>query len=162
SPLICGDAHENAAELLGRRIEEHTQRAPGVAVGRYGEARLLYTSPLFAAGDADPGECRTVHLGLDLFAPPGTGVRAPVGGVVHALADNAAPQDYGPVIVLRHESVTAGSFYTLYGHLSRESLQTVRPGQIVEAGQQFAEIGRADVNGGWTPHVHFQLIVDLL
>ena len=32
------------------------------------------------------------------------------------------PQDYGPVIILRHETDDGTEFFTLYGHLSRESL----------------------------------------
>ena len=36
------------------------------------------------------GEHRTVHLGVDLFAPAGTAVLAPLDGVVHAVADNRA------------------------------------------------------------------------
>ena len=92
----------------------------GGSIGRYGEPRLLYTTALFAS-EAE-GERRTVHLGVDIFAPEGTTVRSAFPGVVHAAADNAAPLDYGPVIILEHETDGGDSFYTLYGHLSRQSL----------------------------------------
>ena len=49
-----------------------------VAVGRYGEARLLYDTPAFQARGNDGPESRTVHLGLDFFAPPGSPVHAPL------------------------------------------------------------------------------------
>ncbi len=55
------------------------------AVGRWGEARLVDTV-LDAAGEAP-----TIHLGIDLFAAPGTPVHAPVGGAV-------TPGDVGLVI----------------------------------------------------------------
>ncbi len=49
SPLINGDANENAEPKLTRRIfAAMAEAGVSVGVGRYDEARLLYTSPLFA------------------------------------------------------------------------------------------------------------------
>lgn len=162
SPLVDGDPARNGEPHLGSRIERAMQEAGArIGVGRYDEARYLYTSPAFAPGGRPTDETRTVHLGIDLFAPPGTPVHAPLRGIVAAFADNAAPQDYGPVIVLAHR---AGDrpFFTLYGHLSRESLERLEVGQWVERGERFAAIGSSEVNGGWAPHLHFQVIADLL
>ena len=72
------------------------------------------------------------------------------------------PLDYGPVIILKHETDQLDSFYTLYGHLTRQSLAANPIGRRVAAGDAFAAIGPADVNGGWSPHLHFQVIVALL
>ena len=105
---------------------------------------------------------RTVHLGIDLFAPAGTPVHAPLAGRVVAAHDNAALQDYGPVVILEHATGEGVPFYTLYGHLSRESLDRMKVGRRVEAGDTIAEFGTVDVNGGWTPHLHFQVMTDLL
>src|SRR5439155_24976506 len=148
SPLVAGDPRENAEPALTQRIETlMREHGATVAIGRYGEARLLYASPEF--GNADAGEeCRTIHLGLDLFAPAGMPVHAPLDGVIHAFADNTAPLDYGPVIVLKHEGREgqegregrAETFYTLYGHLSRESLSGLRVGQRIARGERFATI----------------------
>jgi 4-aminobutyrate aminotransferase-like enzyme/Ser/Thr protein kinase RdoA (MazF antagonist) len=161
SSLICGEAAGNAEPALTARIDRTIGDAgAAVGVGRYGEPRMLYVSPLFDA--AGQPERRTIHLGVDLFAPAGTAVHAPLPGVVHIAADNAAALDYGPVVVLRHETDAGDTFYTLYGHLSRPSLDACPPGRDVLAGEAFAEIGAADVNGGWTPHVHVQVITDLL
>jgi 4-aminobutyrate aminotransferase-like enzyme/Ser/Thr protein kinase RdoA (MazF antagonist) len=161
SPLIAGDPAANAEPALTLRIVRAMAEAnAAVAIGRYGEPRYLYSSPSFGTGPG--GERRTIHLGLDLFAPPGTVVRAPLPGVVHAVSDNAAALDYGPVIVLKHETDQLDPFYTLYGHLTRQSLGVNPLGRRLEAGNAFAEIGPAEVNGGWTPHLHFQLIVALL
>jgi murein DD-endopeptidase MepM/ murein hydrolase activator NlpD len=162
SPLIAGDPRDNSEPRLTSRIDEAKRAAhAAIAVGRYGEARLLYDSPLFAPpGGQD--ERRTIHLGLDLFAHPGTPIRAPFAGRVHAIAENTAPLDYGPVIILEHQSDDGDTFYTLYGHLGRDVLLQLEVGQAIAAGETFAVIGTPDVNGGWTPHVHLQVIVDLL
>jgi len=135
---------------LGRRV----------GLGRYGEARAFYASPAFAADPEQEG--RTVHLGIDLFVEPGTPVRAPLEGTVHLLADNASPQDYGPLVVLRHQPREEVDFFTLYGHLSTDTLPALRVGQRLAAGEAFARVGEPPTNGDWAPHVHVQLILDLL
>jgi 4-aminobutyrate aminotransferase-like enzyme/Ser/Thr protein kinase RdoA (MazF antagonist) len=162
SSLIDGDPRETAEPLLTRRIDDAKRAAQAaIAVGRYGEARLLYTSPLFASTD-ERGERRTIHLGVDLFADPGTRVRSAFAGRVRALADHAAPLDYGPLVILEHRSGDGAPFFTLYGHLGRDVLAHLRVGQEVAAGESIGVVGTPDVNGGWTPHVHFQVIADLL
>ncbi len=134
----------------------------GASIGRYGEQRLVYTAPEFQVETDEQPERRTVHLGVDLFLPPNSSVYAPLDGVVHSLVDNDAPKDYGPTVILAHETDDGLSFYTLYGHLSRESLATLTPGMAIVAGQQIGTVGDMFVNGGWPPHLHFQLILDLL
>lgn len=134
-----------------------------VGIGRYDEARAIYTTDLFRFEGNDGPEWRTVHLGIDVGAAPGTAIHAPLGGTVHSLADNAAPGDYGPTIVLEHDAEgSRPRFWTLYGHLSRESLARHRPGDRVEAGALLGWLGELSVNGGWWPHVHVQVITDLL
>lgn len=163
SPLIDGDPRGNDEPSLTPRIDA-AMRLAGVrvAVGRYDEPRLLYVAPAFAAGPKPTDPHRTIHIGLDLFADAGAPVIAPLDGVIEAFADNAAPQDYGPVVILRHVTDEGSEFLTLYGHLSHESLAGWRVGAAVHAGQQIATLGDASENGGWTPHLHFQLISDLL
>ena len=129
------------------------------AVGRYNEARLIYAGDAF---QTDAGERRTIHIGLDLFMPAGTPLYAPLDGTVHSFQDNAAPYDYGPTLILQHRPTEDLSFYTLYGHLSRDSLTGLQVGMAVKQGQEIGRIGDIAVNGGWTPHLHFQIIGDLL
>ncbi|HEU4989036.1 MAG TPA: aminotransferase class III-fold pyridoxal phosphate-dependent enzyme, partial [Gemmatimonadaceae bacterium] len=163
SSLVSGDPAERDEPHLTPAIVA-AMRAAGarVAVGRYDEPRLLYVTPLFSGGARVTDERRSIHLGLDLFVEAGAAVHAPLDGTVHAWHDNASALDYGPVIVLRHETGDGTPFYTLYGHLSRESLHGLARGQRVSRGQRIATLGAADVNGGWTPHLHLQIIVDLL
>lgn len=162
SPLLSSDPACNDEPALTARVTG-VMREAGVAVGvgRYGEARGIYGAAAFAGATA-ADERRTVHLGIDLFVPAGTDVRAPLDGEVYLVADNAQPFDYGPLVILRHDACPGEPFFTLYGHLTAESIAHVEPGQRVTAGEAFAAVGPADVNGGSTPHLHLQLIVELL
>ena len=134
---------------------------PALAIGRYDEARAIYLGSNFA-GDSPSGERRTVHLGIDLFAPSGTPVYAPLAGVVYMLANNTAHHDYGPVVVLRHSTDEGLPFFTLYGHLTVESLAALERGQTLEAGACVGAIGSPPSNGDWPPHLHLQIVTDLL
>jgi 4-aminobutyrate aminotransferase-like enzyme/Ser/Thr protein kinase RdoA (MazF antagonist) len=163
SPLLSSNPEQNAEPHLTPRIDAAIAEAGAqVGIGRYDEARYFYTSPSFATGDKITDEYRTVHLGIDLFAPPGTPVYVPLEGIVHSFADNKAPQDYGPVIVLEHRRNGSPTFYTLYGHLSRTSLEGLTLGQKIAKGERLATIGESEANGSWSPHLHFQVITDLM
>jgi 4-aminobutyrate aminotransferase-like enzyme/Ser/Thr protein kinase RdoA (MazF antagonist) len=189
SPLLDSDPAKNEEPFITPRINAAlTEAGAQVGVGRYDEARYFYTSSAFATRNGGnvvrnddipqssglagyhpapqvsdyPTEYRTVHLGIDLFAPAGTPVYAPLDGKIVAFNDNNSPQDYGPVIVLEHEVEEQIIFYTLYGHLSRESLKGKTLGQSIQKGERLAALGESDANGGWTPHLHFQVITDLL
>jgi 4-aminobutyrate aminotransferase-like enzyme/Ser/Thr protein kinase RdoA (MazF antagonist) len=133
-----------------------------IGVGRYNEARLLYPTAIFKISNNPTDEHRTIHLGIDLFAPPNAPVHAPLAGTVEAFADNAQPLDYGPVVILKHSTASGDNFYTLYGHLTVKSLKNLKIGQQIAQGERFAAIGSAQENGGWPPHLHFQIITDLL
>ncbi|HZS05204.1 MAG TPA: aminotransferase class III-fold pyridoxal phosphate-dependent enzyme [Blastocatellia bacterium] len=162
SPTISGDERENAEPRLTERLFGLMKEAGvKVGVGRYDEPRLLYTTPAFTAGSPFD-EHRTIHLGIDLFAEAGTPVHAPLAGVAHAFNNNAASLDYGPMIILRHETGDGHEFYTLYGHLSEQSLEGLSAGRPVARGERIATIGTPPANGDWTPHLHFQIITDLL
>ncbi|MEY4222914.1 MAG: hypothetical protein RL334_1556, partial [Chloroflexota bacterium] len=128
SALLAGDERENAASPLTERLFA-LLRTTGASIGinGYDEARAFYTSAAFA-GPSPLSETRTIHMAIDLTLPAGSPIYAPLAGVVSGFEDALDRLDYGPVIVLRH---MAGDtpFYTLYGHLSRESLAGLRIGQ---------------------------------
>jgi 4-aminobutyrate aminotransferase-like enzyme len=152
----------DTGKLTQKIFSEIRQSGADFGVGRYDEPRSLYTSPLFGASADPAAERRTIHLGIDLFVEPGTPLRAPLDGVIHIVANNSAPMDYGLVVVLQHETGDGEKFFTLYGHLTKDSLSNLNVGQHVTRGQQFARVGASEKNGGWAPHVHFQIILDLL
>ena len=132
---------------------------PRLKVGGYDEERAIYSGPVFTT--AEGAEARTIHLGIDIFAVAGTPVFAPLEGRIHSFQDNANPKDYGPTIIMAHAVTEALTFYTLYGHLSRDSLDGLSVGQPVARGQEVARLGGAEVNGDWPPHLHFQVILDM-
>lgn len=129
------------------------------AYGRWGEHRALYNNDNFA-GNGE--ERRTVHMGIDVFCAAGTPVCTPLDGVVEIVANNTAELDYGPLLVIRHATPEGEPFFTLYGHLGPECLATCVPGQRLTAGQSIATVGAPPGNGNWPPHLHFQLVLDLL
>jgi murein DD-endopeptidase MepM/ murein hydrolase activator NlpD len=131
------------------------------AAGGYAENRTLYAmSPVFSAAN-DGSEARTLHLGVDLWLTAGSSVHAVLPGRVHSCQDNAAFGDYGPTLILEH-TLDGHSFYTLYGHLARESMAQSPVGREVAAGDVLGWLGTPEVNVGWPPHLHFQIITDLL
>ena len=152
------------ASLFSPHVFRQMARAGAmVGIGRYDEVRSCYASPIFAVPGNDGPEWRTVHLGADLFAEVGTPVLAPLDGRVHSIANNAGELDYGPTVILEHQAGSKGPrFFTLYGHLSWDSVRELEPGGLIPKGRAFAVIGSSDENGGWPPHVHVQIVMDLL
>jgi peptidoglycan LD-endopeptidase LytH len=122
-------------------------------VGGYLENRKgMYTSEVF-------GGIRYIHLGIDIWAKAGSPVFAVTDGVVFGCNDNNKNLDYGPTLITEHE-INGIKLYCLYGHLSRASLLQRSPGEIIEKGQHLANLGSTGENGGWIPHLHFQLSLD--
>ncbi len=66
------------------------------------------------------------------------------------------------MIILKHITDEGYTFYTVYGHLSVESLAKLSVGKKIAKGEKLGSIGTSNVNGGWTPHVHLQIVTDLL
>ncbi|MCZ8229180.1 peptidoglycan DD-metalloendopeptidase family protein [Flavobacterium sp.] len=129
-----------------------------IAYGGYNEARNLYKrSPVFK--DVKQEE-RTIHIGLDLWTTAETPILAALDGKIHSFQFNNQLGDYGPTIILEHE-IDGHKFFTLYGHLSLESLQNLSKGQIIKKGEQIATLGNASINGDYAPHLHFQIIKNI-
>ncbi len=139
-----------------------SQAKSTVAIGRYDEARAFYTTDAFASQGNDSPTWRTVHTGMDFFATPGTEVSAVLDGTVHSFANNRADRDYGPCVVLEHRVSNDLVFYTLYGHLSTDSLSEIAEGKTVCKGDVIGRVGTMSENGHWPPHLHFQVILDML
>lgn len=129
-----------------------------IAYGGYLEKRNLYKRYTEFSNGGAPH--RNIHLGLDLWTRAGTRVCAPLNGKIHSFKNNENIGDYGPTIILKHE-LNGIHFYTLYGHLSLESLQNLHVGNSVSRGQYFATLGSTEINVNYAPHLHFQLIQDI-
>lgn len=132
---------------------------PHVGIGRWNEPRLVYTGDQYATVS---GERRTIHIGVDLFRPALSPVYAPLDAVVYSCCAHHEEFDYGGCVLLEHRPPDGPVFWTLYGHLSHNSAMALQPGQFIAAGEAFAELGAFEENGGWVPHLHFQIVSDLL
>ena len=138
--------------IFGKMAESDTP----VSIGRYNENRAIYRRRTHFQGT----ESRSIHLGIDIWAEAGTEVYSPLSGKIHSFRDNKGLGDYGPTIILEH-SLEDVSFYTLYGHLSGDSLLNLIKNQEINKGEKIGTIGSFPENGDWPPHLHFQIIADL-
>ncbi|RXM42148.1 peptidoglycan DD-metalloendopeptidase family protein [Flavobacterium sp. YO64] len=149
---------ESAADFE-RFITDYLKRNNAeVAYGGYIEGRTLYKRSSIFRNDSI--QERNIHIGLDLWTKEGTSVLAPLDGKVHSFKNNVGLGDYGPTIILEHE-IENEIFYTLYGHLSLESIENLTVGAIFTKGEQIASLGNSSINGDYAPHVHFQIIRNL-
>lgn len=109
-----------------------------IQVGAYGAARP-------AAGE----DAR--HLGIDLHAPGGEPIHAPLPGHIARVEPDATGP--GATVLLQHDA-GGQAFWTLCRHLDPSAL-ALTPGQPVAAGEAFARL--ASVPGA-RPHLHLQLV----
>lgn len=124
-----------------------------VGYGGYREERGLYSRSDLFEGE----EPRTVHLGIDLWSKAATSIYAPLTGTIHSFDNRAVHGDYGPVIILEHH-LGDQKLFSLYGHLSVDSLEGKSVGQTILQGEEFACLGSYHENYHWPPHLHFQLM----
>ncbi len=140
-------------------IENHLSKNNAkVAFGGYFEIRNLYKrSTIFYDNKSEE---RNIHIGLDLWVKAGTKVLAALDGKIHSFQNNSALGDFGPTIILEH-LINNQKFYTLYGHLSLDSIINKTIGAIVKKGETIATLGSSSVNGDYAPHLHFQIIFNI-
>ena len=120
------------------------------SVGKYDEVRPnMYNTELF-------GGTRLIHMGIDIGGPVGTPCMAFAEGEVSHFGYNPEPGDYGNVVVTKHD-IGGTPVWALYGHMDQTSIEGKTVGQTVSAGEVIAWFGGRHENGGWEPHLHFQL-----
>ena len=148
---------DNTQALAAVIQEELDAHGAEIGYGGYGEDRIVYKRSKHFGTDEN---ARSIHLGTDVWCPAKTPVCSPLKATVHSFQINDNFGDYGPTIILEHQ-LNDTVFYTLYGHLSKQSLENKQPGQVIEKGEAFAETGADDENGYWPPHLHLQIISDM-
>lgn len=145
--------------LFEEYIENHLKNSnTKVAYGGYNEIRNLYQQNNHFNNSEK--EERNIHIGLDLWIKAGTNVLAAVDGTIYGFDINSGKGNYGPTIILKHE-LENEVFYSLYGHLSEESLDDIKIGTFFKKGEIIAQLGNSTVNGGYAPHLHFQIIKNI-
>ena len=132
--------------------EENFQNIPNsFSIGKYNEKRpFMYKGELFEKNG------RNIHMGLDIGAPIGTEIKSFYDGEIYSFKYNGLKLDYGYTIITKHV-LNNLSLYALFGHLSESSIRNKRIGQKIYSGEVIGYVGKKDENGGWPPHVHFQL-----
>ncbi|MEO6524521.1 MAG: peptidoglycan DD-metalloendopeptidase family protein [Mucilaginibacter sp.] len=126
-------------------------------IGGYLEDRVLYNGTKLFNTD---GDIRSLHLGVDIWGDAETTVYNPIAGKVHSYQDNSGEGNYGPTIILEHD-LDGLKLYSLYGHLSHESLMGLHIGMPMAKGEPVGHFGDCEENGNWPPHLHFQLMFDM-
>lgn len=110
--------------------------ADGPLSSRFGLRRILNGKP------------RSPHRGLDIAAPRGAPVRAPIAGTVLDVGDFYFT---GHTVLLDH----GGGLVTLYCHLDRVD---VRPGQRLAASERIGAVGASGRATG--PHLHWAVALN--
>lgn len=128
-----------------------------VAYGGYLEKRALYDRSDHFGSTI---EKRNIHLGTDFWCKKDSIISCPLNAVVHSFRNNNNFGDYGPTIILEHSDIDH-IFYTLYGHLSSNSIKNINIGDIFNKGEDLARVGNHKENGNYAPHLHFQVILDI-
>lgn len=151
----------SSSDDLADYVNQHIKNEKGkVAYGGYLETRGIYQRSTYFNQKLNPLDERNIHLGLDIWIDAGTNVLAALDAEVHSFKNNLNHGDYGPTIILKHQ-IADFTFYTLYGHLSVESLSGLEVGKKIKQGEVIAQLGTAEVNGDYPPHLHFQIILDI-
>ena len=115
-------------------------------IGRYDEVRWHVSHELFG-GD--------LHVGIDIGAPVGEPIHSFDKGVVYSLGVNAEDGSYGPTIIVEYE--LEESQFGLFAVTCRWNLSTWFTRYGCRRGPSYATVDDKSVNGGWEPHLHFQL-----
>lgn len=150
---------DEIANTAGMTYQLFQQLSGKIGIGRYNEARPIYLGDKYAVSHH---ERRTVHTGIDVFVPAETSIFTPLTGKVFSIKDNGSDNDYGPTLILAHQTTPDIFFYTLYGHLHESVLEKWEVGQVIQQGEILAKVGDFPRNGDWSPHLHFQIIMDML
>lgn len=130
--------------------ERRAKRTSDFSIGRYNEIRPdTYEDELFAG-------TRNIHMGIDIGAPVGTAVHTFADGWIECFGYNAAKGDYGNTVITGHR-LDGVTIYALHGHLDSASIQDKSNGQDISRGSLIGRLGAEHENGGWPPHLHFQL-----
>ncbi|WP_196890569.1 peptidoglycan DD-metalloendopeptidase family protein [Aureivirga marina] len=151
----------NNKRVAKTELTKYKKKFPdSIITGGYLEERCVYDTKAYK--NSNDNSYRSIHLGLDFWVKEDTPVHALFDGKVVILHNNAAEKDYGPTIVLEHRADRNFVFYTLYGHMTRDSLNFLRIGKRIRKGEIVGYVGHDNENGNWIPHLHFQVILDLL
>lgn len=120
-------------------------------IGRYGEDRVAMLA------DTPAGkEGRTTHMAIDIFCKDLESVAAPASGTVVRSGYEEGFGEYGNYIIFEPHDA---DYYIFFGHLANDRVPT----GAVDQGQILAHLGdyMNNENGGWSRHLHLQILTEL-
>lgn len=117
-------------------------------IGRYREDR---TSML--AGSQMLAEGRTVHLGIDVFASDLEPIYSPSDGQIVTTGYEDQKRGYGHYLTIKPKD---REIFLFLGHLAQD---LPNEGEI-KKGDRIARLGNFDENGGWSRHLHLQIMTE--
>lgn len=119
-------------------------------ISRYAENRIEMLK-----GSKIAEEGRTYHLGIDIFSKNLESIYAPCDGEIVAYDKEEGNHSFGNFLVFKPNS-TLTENYIFLGHLSSDKSQL----GSVRRGDRIAKLGdyMNGENGGWSRHVHVQLL----
>jgi len=148
---------------INPRLPEERQRFNNALLsqtgGKYLIGQYLENRIAMLAGSSIAEEGRTYHLGIDVFTSGLDSLHTPAAGKVARIGREPGKHSYGYYAIVEHLFGNQ-RLYAFYGHLSSKLPEV---GTVVGAGQPFAQLGDfvGDENGGWSRHVHVQLLREL-
>jgi len=137
------DQVEDLEEQLRKDFDVNIAPGRGFLIKPFTGHRRI-TQPFGSTAFARVAYRTRFHNGIDYGMPVGTPILAAASGRVFAVGCNGRFQ-YGKYIVIQHRD----NFFTLYGHLSRQSVVV---GQSVERGELIGFSGNTGFSTG--PHLH--------
>ncbi len=158
--MTVASAEQRATEATQWWDAFCAENAIELGIGSWGEKRTVYTDKAFQSRFID-GQRRIHHLGVDLFMPAGTPLYTPLAATVASVEIEHEPLGYGGLVKLEHHPENCPPFVTLWGHMAHEALGRLKPGQKLQPGDLVGHMGDIHENGGWTPHLHFEMTTDV-
>ena len=151
SPHINAVATMTQPELNDYVLAQH--KAQGITWSLSGDRENRVA--LYEKCDPPQDSARSIHIGVDVNAPAGTKLHAPIAMTIHKVDYEGGLGGYGWYVITRAE-LRGVEFFFLFGHLAEDGLPNV--GDELEKGQVFALIGDFHENGMWFHHVHVQVL----
>lgn len=122
-------------------------------IGRYLEDRIE-----MLRGSVMETEGRTIHQGIDIFSKDLEVVSAPCDVEIVKTGREKCKHGFGYYIILKPDPKITKN-YIFIGHLSKDLPKLGK----YSSGQEIVKMGDYinDENGGWSRHIHVQLLSDL-
>ncbi len=126
------------------------------------EAGMETQDAIRAEGNSGP-IYRSLHLGTDVWAKPGTPVHALFDGRVIQICMEGHDGPAGSAaLVLAHSISGKKEFYIFYGGLDPECLNRLDKDRTVEKGEVLGRVAARTATETRVPHLHFQVMLDRL